>query len=129
VVRQPSERGAAAVEFALIFPILVVLVLGIVEFGRAYNVQTTLSGAARQGARVMALQNNSTAAKTAVKAAATGLTITDTQISITPTACPTTTTDPTATTTVTIRYPLTFFSKLFGSSITLTGTGVMRCNG
>ena len=50
--------GAAAVEFALVVPLLLVLVLGIAEFGRAYNMQTTLSGAAREGVREMALHNN-----------------------------------------------------------------------
>ncbi|HKU29947.1 MAG TPA: TadE/TadG family type IV pilus assembly protein, partial [Arthrobacter sp.] len=42
-----SERGAAAVEFALVAPILVLLVLGIMEFGRAYNAQVSLTNAAR----------------------------------------------------------------------------------
>ena len=45
-------------EFALVVPLLLVLVLGIVEFGRAYHVQTTLSGAAREGVREMALHND-----------------------------------------------------------------------
>jgi Flp pilus assembly protein TadG len=56
------DRGAAAVEFALVVPILLTLVIGIIEFGRAYNIQTTLSNAARDGVRVMALQNDVTAA-------------------------------------------------------------------
>ena len=45
--RMRSERGAAAVEFAMIMPLLLVLVLGIAEFGRAFQVQGTLSAAAR----------------------------------------------------------------------------------
>ncbi len=36
-----GERGAAAVEFALVLPLLVALVLGIVDFGRAYNQQVS----------------------------------------------------------------------------------------
>ena len=35
-----SERGAVAVEFALLAPVLVMLLLGITEFGRAYNAQS-----------------------------------------------------------------------------------------
>ena len=50
-----AERGSAAVEFALMLPVLVVLVFGIAEFGRIYHVQTTISGAAREGVRSMAL--------------------------------------------------------------------------
>ena len=54
-----SERGAAAVEFALVVPILIVLVLGIAEFGRAFFIQSTISGAAREGVRRMALLTDS----------------------------------------------------------------------
>ena len=53
-----TERGAVAVEFALLAPVLVMLLLGIMEFGRAYNAQVTLSSAAREGVRVMAINNN-----------------------------------------------------------------------
>ena len=60
--RLRDQRGASAVEFALIVPLLIVLVLGIAEFGRAFQVQGTLSAAAREGARAMALQNDQTVA-------------------------------------------------------------------
>src|SRR6476620_11698408 len=65
------ERGAVAVEFALLAPILIMLLLGIMEFGRAYNVQISLTNAAREGVRVMAIDSsNPTAALTATKNAA-----------------------------------------------------------
>jgi hypothetical protein len=32
-----GERGAVAVEFAIILPVLLLILLGIMEFGRAYN--------------------------------------------------------------------------------------------
>ena len=57
-----SERGAAAVEFAILLPLLLMLVLGTIEFGRAYNAQITLTNAARDGVRVMAIGNDPTAA-------------------------------------------------------------------
>ena len=50
-----SERGAAAVEFALILPVLTILVFGIVQFSIAYNRQQGVHAAAREGARVAAL--------------------------------------------------------------------------
>nr|WP_239579840.1 TadE family protein [Microlunatus panaciterrae] len=127
--RQRSERGAAVVEFALIVPMLLLLVLGIAEFGRAYNIQTTLSGAAREGVRVMALNNNVAAAKTAAKNAAPTLNLTDTQISVTPGTCVVTAATPTPTATVQVTYPMSFLSGFFGTTITLRGKGVMRCNG
>ena len=57
-------------EFALIVPLLIVLVLGIAEFGHAFQVQGTLSAAAREGVRLMALQNDPAAARAAVRNAA-----------------------------------------------------------
>ncbi len=43
--------GNAAVEFALIIPVLLLLIIGIYEFGRAYWIQNTLQYAAEQTAR------------------------------------------------------------------------------
>lgn len=109
-------------------PVLLILVLGIVEFGRAYNMQTTLSQAAREGVRVMALQNSPSAAKSATKtAAAPVVALTDAQITVSPSSCPTT---GAANATVTVSYTMPFITKFFGTTpIKLTGTGVMRCNG
>ena len=44
------RRGVAMVEFALVLPILITVVMGIIMFGRAMTVQTMLTNAAR-GAR------------------------------------------------------------------------------
>jgi Flp pilus assembly protein TadG len=128
--RLRSERGAAAVEFALIVPLLIVLVLGIAEFGRAFQVQGTLSAAAREGVRVMALQNDPAAARTAVRNAATSLkpAITDAEIAISPSTCPTLNGGSTSVR-LTVSYPMPFLTSFFGSGLNLTGTGVMRCDG
>jgi len=50
-----SEKGASAVEFALILPILIMLVFGIFWFGIAYNNYIALTHAAREGARLAAV--------------------------------------------------------------------------
>ena len=130
--RLRDERGASAVEFAMIVPLLIALVLGIAEFGHAFSVQGTLSAAAREGARAMALQNDQAAARTAVRGAAPTLDpgITNAQITITPASCPLLggTTSSTYVS-VTIRYPKPFLTGLFGSGVALTARGVMRCNG
>ena len=125
-----NERGATAVEFALIVPLLILLVLGIAEFGRAFQVQGTLSAAAREGVRLMALQNDPAAAKDAVRNAAPSLNpaITNAQITITPSSCPVINSG-TTTVRLTVTYPMPYLTGFFGSGITLTGTGVMRCNG
>jgi hypothetical protein len=89
-----------------------------------------LSAAAREGVRVMALENDPAAARTAVRDAAPALdpAVTDAQITIAPASCPTTGTTST-TVRVTVTYPLPFLTSFFGDGVDLTGTGVMRCNG
>ncbi|SDZ60911.1 TadE-like protein [Asanoa ishikariensis] len=47
-----TDRGAAAVEAALVFPILLLLIFGIVDFGRMLNAQMNATEAAQQGARI-----------------------------------------------------------------------------
>ena len=125
-----EQRGATAVEFAFIMPLLILLVLGIAEFGRAFQVQGTLSAAAREGVRQMALQNDPAAARAAVRNAAASLDppITNAQISITPASCPEIN-GGTTSVRLTISYPMPYLTGFFGSSVNLTGTGVMRCNG
>ncbi|MFC8410302.1 TadE/TadG family type IV pilus assembly protein [Arthrobacter sp. NPDC057259] len=112
-------------EFALLAPVLVMLLLGIMEFGRAYNVQVSLSSAAREGVRVMAITNNPTGAKTAVKNAAVAVqpALTDTNITVTPNVC-------TSGTQVTVKvsYTLSTLTGIAGP-FPLEGTGVMLCGG
>ncbi|MGY2084386.1 TadE/TadG family type IV pilus assembly protein [Blastococcus sp. SYSU DS0539] len=124
-----SERGAAAVEFALIVPLLIVLVLGIVEFGRAFQVQATLAAAAREGARVLALQGDEAAVEAAVQSASTSLNpgVTSDGITVSPVSCDGAPAGTNAT--VTVTYPMPFLTGFFGDAITLDADGVMRCNG
>jgi len=46
-----KRRGAAAVEFAIVAPVFLVLVFGLIEFGRLVMVQQVITNAAREGAR------------------------------------------------------------------------------
>jgi Flp pilus assembly protein TadG len=52
--RRPShrEKGAELLELALVLPLLLVLVVGVIDFGQAYAIKDQLTGAARDGARV-----------------------------------------------------------------------------
>jgi Flp pilus assembly protein TadG len=119
-----NDHGAAAVELALILPILILLLFGIFEFGRAYNTQNSLSGAAREGARVMAITNDSGAATDATIAAAPSVNPPP-SVAINPTPCSTG-----ATVTVTATRVQAYNIPFYGSaSFNLTGRGVMRCGG
>jgi len=50
-----SERGQSLVEFALVVPLLLLLIIGIAELGRAWMTQNILTGAAREAVRVLAV--------------------------------------------------------------------------
>ncbi|MCI0620941.1 MAG: pilus assembly protein [Acidobacteria bacterium] len=47
-----SERGAELIEFALMLPILLVILAGLWDFGRAYRAYQAITNAAREGARL-----------------------------------------------------------------------------
>lgn len=51
----PTQRGQGLVEFALVFPVAVLLLFGLVDVGRAVFAYNTLANAAREGARVAAV--------------------------------------------------------------------------
>lgn len=123
-----GERGAVAVEFALIVPVLVLMIVGMIEFARAYNVQISLTNAAREAARTMAIHDDPAAARSAGIAAAPSLnpSLSGGQISISPASCAG---SPNGTVKVTINYNLTLITGLFGVQIPLKAVGVMLCGG
>jgi len=49
------DRGAAAVEMAIVMPLLVAMIIGIIDFSRIFNAELQLSQAAREGARMASL--------------------------------------------------------------------------
>lgn len=55
------RRGAAMIEFALVLPIFVALMFGILEFGRAFMVQQIITNGAREGARLAILAGSTEA--------------------------------------------------------------------
>jgi Flp pilus assembly protein TadG len=133
--RDDRDRGAAAVEFAIVLPLLLFLVFGLIDFGRAFNAQITLTQAAREGVRLDALGQSGVVSRT--QAAATGLS----QVSVSVTGCPPgagSSGASTADASVRVSYPFSFvtplgaIARLFGGSglgspMTLTATGVMAC--
>jgi Flp pilus assembly protein TadG len=60
--RRPSSRGQALVEFALLGPLLFLLVFAGLDFTRAYLVRNAITNSAREGARYAALHPTGTAA-------------------------------------------------------------------
>ena len=117
-----SSDGVALVEFAIVVPILLLLLVGILDTGRAVNAYVTISNASREGARYAAL--NPTAAPAAIRSSAvlphaqqldaSGIAVSVTYSgSVTSTACPVpTTTAPPASspapTTIPVRVDVTY---------------------
>lgn len=58
LLRSKPRRGVAAVELALVAPLLFTILFGIIEFGWMFSVKNTMINAAREGARVGALQSS-----------------------------------------------------------------------
>jgi Flp pilus assembly protein TadG len=126
-MKETSDRGSVAVEFALVLPILATLLIGVIEFGNAYGAQLAVTNAAREAARTMAVQNSTTAAQSSALAASQALTrpaMTASEVTVTPTTC-----TAGATATVTIRYPFVFLTGFFGAGFTMTGKAAMQCGG
>ena len=120
-----SDRGAAAVEFALVVVPLILMLAGIIDFGHAYSQQLALSSGARDIVRAAAVHNTAgvTSAKADLQAAVPGAVVD---------VSPTTSCTTGQTVTVTARYPLDSLTGLFDplfSGKTLTGEGVMKCGG
>jgi hypothetical protein len=75
-LRQRSERGATIVEFAVVFPLIIMLVMGVAEFSLAFKDWLTINHASREGARAGATAANDISADiqvlTAIEQAVTG---------------------------------------------------------
>lgn len=135
-MKRPSyDRGAVAVEFALIVPVLILLLLGIMEFGRAYNAQLSLTHAARESVRTLAISNTpGDAVDKAIHETPTllpKLTSSNVAVSYADSVSPYTARSSCAKdrdAIITITYTLQTLTGLAGP-FTLTGKGVMRCAG
>lgn len=119
-----NQRGAVAVEFALLLPVLLILVLGVVEFGYLLFLNSSAAGAAREGAREMAISGVQTDAQGVASDAFTATTgRTATTVSV-PGSC---SSGSPVVVTVSLSYPS--LTRFFGSHFNAVGTGEMRCGG
>ena len=131
-----EERGAVAVEMAMLLPLLLLIVLGTVEFGRVLNVQVSMTQAAREGARYAAIHYKDTSGfDVTAKTLAAAPSLTGLPVAVTNDAsgCA-------AGANVTVKTSVSLTSMtgfldagFFGSPgifpMTLNGVGVMRCGG
>jgi Flp pilus assembly protein TadG len=114
-----DERGAAAVEFAMVVPLLMLMLSAIIDYGARYQYVHQLNGAAAVAARDMSIRNDRALAQTAGTAALpTGGTGTSWSI----TACV-----PNGNTVVTVTSTRQTATKMFGSTFSVTAKAVARC--
>src|SRR3954469_14916832 len=106
--RDSGDRGAVAVEFALVLPVLLLVIFGIIDFGRMLYAKITLAEAAHEGARAAALVGQSAGASQVAKSV-TGLDTSAGPVTATVVAC---TSDPDADATVTVRYTFKLVTPL-----------------
>jgi Flp pilus assembly protein TadG len=139
------DNGATAVEFAIILPLLLVLIFGLIDFGRMGFVQISVTAASREGARYSSLsssgvsstsdlisfiQNSAPAAARVAQLDSAGvLTLAISQCSSTLTS---ENTSVTASTNFKWLLPVGLISIISPNAtplqdLTITSTGVMRC--
>ena len=125
-----DERGAAAVEFALLLPVLMLILFGIIEFGMIMYSREIITNASREGARtgiVQATVKPTTGEiQTVVTNYLTGTGVDPNAVTITIAGAGLTAPN---TLNVTVTYPYNFFAPGIlglGNTINLTGQTVMR---
>jgi hypothetical protein len=123
-----GDRGAAAVEAALVLPLILMVVFGIIDFGRMLNAQIVVSQAAREAARAESV-GGSPDARADDAAATIGGVDSDVQESCGDNPDP----DDIARVRVTFDFefvtPLTALAGLVTDNVELDGVGVMPCRG
>ncbi|MHC5558550.1 TadE family protein [Kocuria sp. U4B] len=118
-----SERGAAAVEFALVVPLLLTLLLGVIEFGHYFNVQISATHAAREAARTMSITGNWVKAEEAGRKASPTLKQSLVALTRDPLTC-----SPGATVSVTVTYEFDSYTGIVKNR-KLVGKAAQRCGG
>lgn len=120
-----SSKGQALVEFALVAMMMLFLLIGIAEFGRAWMTQNILTGASREAVRIAAVQGNVGAATARANDILASAGLVGASVSVVPDGVP----FGTCTATVTYGFPLSvtnFIPGLTGSAIPLAATTTMR---
>jgi len=116
-----GTEGATVVEFALVVPVLLLILWGIVDFGNVYYQLGIVNEAAREGARVAGVGGTLQSVQTAVNNFGNQL-----QVSMSPTN-PVSGQDVTVTVTSSVQIFTPLISAFFPSNpLTVTGRSIMR---
>lgn len=121
-------KGQSLVETALMLPVLLLLLTGIIDFGLLFNSYLVVSNAAREGARFAAVGNTDTEIITKVGNAAASLDLARLQTVITPVES---VRNPGDSVTVTVRYGYSMITPVIGAffpdEFNIETSTTMRC--
>lgn len=120
-----SIRGQSLVEFALVLPVFLLLLVGVAEFGRAWMTRNILTGASREAVRIAAVQGNAANALSRANSILASGGISGASVNIDDDGAPY------GTCSVTVSYPFPvsiagFLPGLSGTSFTLSTSTSMR---
>ena len=122
---EQSIRGQSLVEFALVLPGFLLLLIGVTEFGRAWMTRNILTGASREAARIAAVQGNTASALTRANSILSSAGISGASVNIADDGAPY------GTCSVTVSYPFPvsiagFLPGLGGTNFMLSTSTSMR---
>ena len=122
-----NQRGQALVEFTIVLPILMLLIMGIFQFGMMLNAYITIGNAAREGARAGIIGSSDAEIQNLIISTSPSLEPKNLSVSITPSGT-NRISGGTLTVNVTYNYKLTvpIISSLFNNVIVLNGQTSMR---
>ncbi|WP_242846768.1 TadE/TadG family type IV pilus assembly protein [Clostridium homopropionicum] len=122
-----NQKGQALVEFAIVLPILLMLVMGIIQFGMMLNSYLAIENASREGARAGIVGSTDAEIESLIIASSPSLNPADLTVSLTPSEANRRSGD-TLTVTVTYNYKFTIpiISSLFNNGKMITGQTSMR---
>ncbi|WP_164745695.1 TadE/TadG family type IV pilus assembly protein [Neobacillus mesonae] len=117
-----SEKGQSLVEFALIVPLLVLLLIGIVDFSRIFHAYLTIDHSGREAARAASIGKDEVTIKSIAVNQGASIGLTASQVNVN-------TGSSGSNATITITYQVTFLTPLIGkivNPLTLKDTTTMR---
>jgi len=122
-----NQRGQALVEFTIILPLLLLIVMGIIQFGMIFNSYLSLQNASREGARAGIVGSSSTEIRDTIIAVSPNLDASNLTVTVTPSDAYRQSGD-TLTVKLTYTYNLTIpiIKNILGGSITLNTQTSMR---
>lgn len=125
--RVKNQKGQALVEFAIILPLLLLLIMGIIQFGMIINAYLSIQNAAREGARAGILGSSDTEIESIMINTLPALNADSLIVNITPSEADRSSGDP-LTVNVRYNYPIIIpiIDSLFSNTVVLNAETSMR---